>query len=103
MARSEQLQHEFKLVKRRLSALQKVLKTDLEDGRLPQKKDVAEFEATSREMDNLCEPGWRAAMDAYMQQLEEFQAAMAGGNLQTARARFQDLLDCKISCHKEFR
>jgi hypothetical protein len=37
MAMTEQQQHEFRLVKRRLSGLQKTLKVDLDDGQLPQK------------------------------------------------------------------
>jgi XXXCH domain-containing protein len=103
MALSDHQQHEFKLVKRRLSALQRALKTALEAGHLPRKIDAAEFEATSRDMNDLCEPGWQAAMVAYMNRLEKFHAAMADGNPKTVYDRFQELLDCKISCHKEFR
>ena len=66
-------------------------------------KEVAEFVSISREMARLGEPGWRAAMDAYMNQLEKFQTAVADGNLQSAGDAFKELLNCKISCHKEFR
>lgn len=99
----EQKQHEFKLVKRRLSALQRILKTDFEEGRIPQTKDLAEFVDTSAEMDDLCEPEWRVAMDAYMEMLESFKNAISGGNTEKAQHRFQDLLTSKISCHKQFR
>ena len=103
MSIPEQKQHEFRLVKRRLSALQRILKTDLEEERMPQSKDVAEFVETSAEMDDLCEPEWRAAMDAYMELLESFETAIFSGNRDEAQLRFQDLLTSKISCHKQFR
>ena len=103
MAMPEQKQHVFKLVKRRLSALQRILKTDLEEGRMPLAIDVAEFVETSAEMDDLCEPEWRTAMDAYMELLESFKSAVSGENTEKARQRFQDLLTSKISCHKQFR
>ena len=103
MAMPEHKQQEFKLVKRRLSALQRILKTDLEEGRMPQAKDVAEFVETSAEMDDLCEPEWRTAMDEYMELLESFKAAISSGIREKARQRFQGLLTSKISCHKQFR
>ena len=99
----EQKQHVFKLVKRRLSALQRILKADLEEGRMPLAKDVAEFVETSAEMDDLCEPEWIPAMGEYMDLLDKFKNAVSGGNTEKARQRFQDLLTSKVSCHKQFR
>ena len=99
----EKKQSEFTTVKQNLSAQQKILKTALDDGRLPEEKKVAEFAAISREMEHLCEPDWQAAIEAYMDRLEKFQAAVADGNPQSAGDRFQELIDRKISCHKEYR
>ena len=50
MSMGEQQQHDFKLVKRRLSAIQKVIKLDLKDGKLPTPADAADFVATSQAM-----------------------------------------------------
>ena len=99
----EKKQSEFSTVKQNLSAQQKILKTALDDGRLPKEKEVAEFAALSEKMESLCDPEWRSAIDAYMNQLEKFQAAMAGGNSQATRDQYQELLNCKISCHKTYR
>jgi XXXCH domain-containing protein len=94
---------EFKLIKRRLSALQRTLKTDLEDGQPPQKMDVDDFVATSREMERLCEDQWRTAMAVYINRLAQFQVACTDGNLQSIRDCFQDLLERKMACHKAYR
>ena len=99
----EKKQSEFSTVKQNLSAQQKILKTALDDGRLPQEKEVAEFAALSEKMESLCDPEWRSTIDAYMNQLEKFQAAVTDGNPQSASDRFQELLDRKISCHKTYR
>jgi len=103
MAMNEQQQQEFKLVKRRLSAIQKTIKMDFKDGQLPQAKDAADFVATSDEMDRLCQNEWRTAVDDYMDRLKKFQTAMADADLQASSDAFQELLNCKISCHKKFR
>ena len=95
--------HEFKLVKRRLSAIQRIIKDDLKEGRPPQPKDVIDFVASSEEMNDLCANEWPAAMDAYMDLLEQFQEAASGGSNQHINDRFQKLLESKISCHKAFR
>jgi XXXCH domain-containing protein len=100
---AENVQSKFKEIKQRLSKQQKILKTALDDGRLPDEKEVAEFVAISRQMERSGEPGWRAAMDAYMSHLKRFQKTTADGNPQAAGDAFEDLLKCKISCHKEFR
>jgi len=99
----EHQQHEFKIVKRRLSAIQTTIKNDLHEGRHPQSRDVADFVAASREMENRCMGEWRAAMSAYMERLEQFQADVARGHIQDVSDSFQKLLDSKISCHKAFR
>lgn len=103
MAMNKQQQQEFKLVKRRLSAIQKIIKMDFKDGQLPRAKDTADFVATSEDMDRLCQNEWQTAVDAYMDWLKQFQTAIAGADLQAASDAFQRLLNCKISCHKEFR
>ena len=95
--------HEFKLVKRRLSAIQRIIKDDLKEGRLPQPKDVIDFVASSKEMNDFCANEWPAAMSKYMDLLEEFQMATSGGNNQHINDRFKKLLESKISCHKTFR
>ena len=100
---SENQQSEFSVVKQRLSTQQKILKTALDDGRLPEDAEVQEFATISRDMNRLSKSEWRAAMDAYMNQLEKFQATVAGGNPQSAGDAFKELLNCKISCHQEFR
>jgi XXXCH domain-containing protein len=100
---NEQQQHEFKMVKRRLSAVQRVIKMDLKDGQLPRQADAADFVASSQAMERLGDRRWRTAMDAYMVDLERFESAMANGDLQATHDCFQDLLDAKAACHKEFR
>lgn len=100
---TETRQSRFKTVKQRLSAQQKVLKSALDEERLPTEKDVTEFETISMAMQKLGEPGWRGAMTRYMNQLEKFKKTIASGNLAAVRYEFQELLSCKITCHKEFR
>jgi XXXCH domain-containing protein len=103
MPMSEQQQHEFKLVKRRLSAIQLAIKADLKNNQLPQVRDVTDFVTTSEEMDDLCQNEWRSTMDDYIDRLKQFQTAMAGRDLEAADNAFHELLNCKVSCHKEFR
>ena len=103
MVLNEQQRHEFKLVKRRLSAVQKVIKMDLKDGRLPRPADAADFVASSQAMERLGDRRWHAAMKAYMVHLERFESAMAQGDRQAVHDRFQDLLAAKVACHKAFR
>lgn len=103
MTLTEPQRHEFKQVKRRLSAIQKMIKTDLTDGQLPQQRDVADFIDTSEEMARLCIPQWRAAMGDYMQRLERFRTATSSGDLQAVRDGFQGLMESKVACHKAFR
>ncbi len=103
MTMGEQQRHEFKLVKRRLSAIQKVIKMDLQAGQLPRPADAADFVSSSQAMADLGDRQWRVAMEAYMVNLAQFQSAMAEGDLQAVHGRFQDLLDAKVACHKEFR
>jgi XXXCH domain-containing protein len=100
---TESQQSEFKKVKQRLSAQQKVLKSALDEGRLPTEKDVTEFETISMAMQKLGEPKWRGAMTRYMNQLGKLKKTIASGNPAAARYEFQELLNCKITCHKEFR
>ena len=103
MTLSEAQKHEFKKVKRRLSAIQKMIKMDLKENQLPRTNDTSDFVATSEEMDTLCPKEWRVAMNKYMEQLKTFQAAMANGDQMAAGEAFQKILDSKVSCHKEFR
>ena len=100
---TESQQSEFKKVKQRLSAQQKVLKSALDEGRLPTEKDVTEFETISMAMQKLGEPKWRGAMTRYMNQLGKLKKTIASENPAAARYEFQELLNCKITCHKEFR
>lgn len=103
MTMGEQQKHAFKQVKRRLSAIQKMLKMDLKDDQLPRAKDVSDFVAASEEMETFCPKAWRKAMDRYMDRLRQFQTAMAGRDLQTITDVFQKVVDGKVACHKEFR
>lgn len=103
MTINKKQQDEFKSVKQRLSTIQLAIKKDLKDGQLPQVEDVDRFTATSDEMDRLCQNEWRAAMDDYMDRLGQFQIVMKGRDLQAIKDAFQELLDCKVSCHKQFR
>lgn len=103
MSAIKQQQDEFKSVKQRLSAIQLVIKKDLKDGRFPRVDDLNHFIATSREMDRLCQNEWRVEMDNYMDRLDQLETAMKNNELQAIENAFHELLDCKISCHKEFR
>jgi XXXCH domain-containing protein len=103
MTLSEGQKHEFKQVKRRLSAIQKMIKMDLKEDQLPQKKDVSDFVATSGEMNALCPKEWRASMDDYMNRLQKFQDTLIGGDPKAVNDAFRSVLDGKVSCHKEFR
>ena len=96
-------QDEFTSVKQRLSAIQLVIKKDLKNGRLPRMDDADQFIATSREMDRLCQHDWRAAMDRYIDQLEQFETAMKSGDQQAIEDAFHELIENKNACHKEFR
>ena len=103
MTTNKKQQDEFKSVKQRLSKIQLAIKKDLKNGQLPQAGDVDQFTATSDEMDRLCQNEWRTPMDDYMNRLGQFQTVMKGRDLQAIEEAFQGLLDCKVSCHKEFR
>jgi XXXCH domain-containing protein len=103
MTTNKQQQDEFKSVKQRLSAIQLIIKKDLKEGRLPRVDDLDQFIATSREMDRLCQYEWRAAMDNYIDRLEQFETAMKNGELQAIEDAFHELLDRKNVCHKDFR
>ena len=96
-------QDKFKSVKQRLSTIQLAIKKDLKNSQLPQVDDVEQFTATSDEMDSLCPNELRTPMDDYMDRLGQFQTVMKGRDLQAIEDAFQGLLDCKVSCHKEFR
>lgn len=103
MTINKKQQDEFKSVKQRLSTIQLAIKKDLKDGQLPQAEDVDQFTATSDEMSRLCQNEWRAPMDDYMDRLGQFQIVMKDRDLQAIKDAFQELLDCKVSCHKKFR
>ena len=103
MTINKEQQDEFKSVKQRLSTIQLAIKKDLKDGQLPQVEDIDQFTATSDEMNRLCQDEWRMAMDYYMDRLGLFQTAVKGRDLQAIEDAFQGLLDCKVSCHKEYR
>ena len=103
MATNKQQQDGFKSVKQRLSAAQLVIKKDLKDGRPPRMGDADQFIAISREMDRLCQHEWRAAMDRYIDQLEQFETALKSGDLQAIEDAFHELIESKNACHKEFR
>ena len=103
MTTNKHQQDDFKSVKQRLSAIQLVIKKDLKDGLLPRVDDADHFIAASREMDRLCQNEWRAAMDSYIDRLEQFETVMKNGELQAIEDAFHDLLDCKNACHKDFR
>lgn len=103
MTINKEQQDEFKSVKQRLSTIQLAIKKDLKAGQLPQVEDVEQFIATSDKMDRLGQNEWRTSMDDYMDRVRQFQTAMKGRDLQAIEDAFQGLLDCKVSCHKEFR
>lgn len=103
MTINKEQQDEFKSVKQRLSTIQLAIKKDLKAGQLPQLEDVEQFIATSDKMDRLGQNEWRTSMDDYMDRVRQFQTAMKGRDLQAIEDAFQGLLDCKVSCHKEFR
>ena len=103
MTTDKKRQDEFTSVKQRLSAIQLVIKKDLKDGRLPRMDDADQFIAASREMDRLCQNEWRAAMDRYIGQLEQFETAMKNGELQAVENAFHELIESKNTCHIEFR
>ena len=103
MTLGEAQKHEFKQVKRRLSAIQKMIKADLKENQLPRAKDAADFVSTSEKMDALCPKAWREAMDDYMRRLSTFRTAVADADQKAVYDAFQQLLDSKVSCHKEFR
>ena len=103
MATNKKQQDEFSRVKLRLSAIQLVIKKDLKDGRLPGTDDANRFIAASREMDQLCQNPWRAAMDSYIDRLKQFETALNSGEFQAVDEAFHELIDCKEACHKEFR
>jgi XXXCH domain-containing protein len=103
MTLSEAHKHEFKQVKRRLSAIQKMIKTNLRENQLPRAKDAADFVATSEEMNALCPKAWRMAMDNYMERLNVFQTTVTDGDQKAIADAFQQILDSKVTCHKAFR
>lgn len=103
MTMNKQQRDELKSVKQRLSAIQLVIKKSIKDGQLPQMADSDHFMTTSKQFDRLCPNEWRTAMDAFMDRLGQFQISMEGGNLEEIDEAFHGLLDCKVSCHKEFR
>ena len=103
MTMNKKQQNEFKSVKQRLSKIQLIIKKDLKDGKLPRVEDADQFAEISEEMERLCQNEWRMTMDDYMLRLEQFQTAMKGRELQAIKEAFQGLLDCKVSCHKNFR
>ena len=103
MIMDEQRKKQFKDVKQRLSKIQLVIKKDLTDVRIPQAADADDFIAISREMDLLCLDEWRMEMDSYVKRIEQFQVALQKVDLQAIDDAFHELLDCKVSCHKQFR
>jgi XXXCH domain-containing protein len=100
---NKEQQDEMKEVKQALSAVQMHIKHALEAAELPREEDAANFIARSNDMDRLCENIWRKAMDNYMDLLEQFRAGVDAQDLQAIKGAFHGLLDCKVSCHKEFR
>ena len=103
MTSNKQQRDEFASVKQRLSAVQLVIKKSLKDGQLPMADDVDRFIATSREMNTLCKNEWRAAMDKYIDRLAQFEAAIENGERQAVDDAFHELIECKNTCHREFR
>jgi len=103
MIMDEQRKKQFKDVKQRLSKIQLIIKQDLKDGRIPQTADADHFIAVSREMNLLCLDEWRTEMESYMNRVEQFQGTLQKADLQGIDNAFHELLDCKVSCHNQFR
>ncbi len=93
----------FKEAKQRLSAQQATISKVLKEGKLPLPEDVAAFVATSKEMAQLGDPAWSAAMTRYTDQVTALGQAMAADNPEEIRQAFEALSECKLSCHNEFR
>lgn len=94
---------QFIEVKQRLSAQQAAISKILKQGKLPLPEDVAAFADNSREMAQLGDPVWSAAMTRYIEQVAALENAMAADNPEEIRQAFETLNECKLSCHKEFR
>lgn len=94
---------QFKKAKQRLSVHQTAISKVLKEGKLPLPEDVAAFVATSREMAQLGDPAWSAAMNRYTDQVEALEKAMEADNPEEIRQSFEAINERKLSCHKEFR
>lgn len=96
-------QESFKSIKKRLSSQFKALQKTVKDGRLPDEKMVADFEADSRRMADFADGEWQPAMDEYMDHLENFKLAVGRQQLEIVQHELRDLMNRMALCHRDFK
>lgn len=95
--------NQYRALKQELSRVQINIKHSLKADTLPRPEDSARFIRLSQEMHLISDKDWLEAMERYAMLLEKFSQAVESGNLHAVQDSFRQLLECKASCHKQFR
>jgi XXXCH domain-containing protein len=93
----------MKTVKKRMGTSFKEVAKAAELGTFPEKKSIEDFVATSRIFAEAADPEWSAAMDEYMDHLENFILAVEEQQIEVMLHEIRDLQYRMKACHKEFK
>jgi XXXCH domain-containing protein len=93
----------MKAVKKRMGSSFKEVMKAAERKTFPDRKSLEDFIATSRVFAESADQEWSAAMDEYMDHLENFIRAVEEKHLELMLHEIRDLQYRMRACHKEFK
>jgi XXXCH domain-containing protein len=93
----------MKAVKKRMGSSFKEVVRAAGKGEFPAAEALDDFVATSRVFAESVDPEWGAAMDEYMDHLENFIRAVQDRQLEQMRHEIRDLQYRMKACHREFK
>jgi XXXCH domain-containing protein len=96
-------QGSFKEVKIRLAACFKKVQQAAAQGLCPDDQAVMDLVEASQAFHRFTRPEWQGPMQEYLEHLANLERAVAGRRLEEALHELQDLKNCMISCHQEFK
>ena len=96
-------QGSFKEAKIRLAACFKKVQQAAAQGLCPDDRAVMDLVEASQAFQQFSRPEWQGRMQEYLDHLANLERAVAGRRLEEALHELQDLKNCMISCHQEFK
>jgi len=94
----------LKTVKKQLNGSFKTLLRQVKEGSgLPQEEVLADFVEQSHAFARHAEPEWRAAMEEYLDHLDNLERAVREGRTETVAHELRDIKSRVAACHREFK